>query len=90
MACPCPAWAAPSSAAVPTMALPRWPRSGCGPSWLAAQALSAYAGHLITYVKAHGTLGNLAQTDAGVAGAITQALEADGIAVRSFAPSRAA
>jgi UPF0271 protein len=42
----------------------------------AAQALSAYAGHPITYMKAHGALGNLAQTDAEVAGAITRAMKA--------------
>ena len=42
----------------------------------AAQALSAYAGHPITYVKAHGALGNLGQTDAEVAGAITRAVKA--------------
>src|SRR5919205_3050455 len=33
----------------------------------AAQALSSYAGHPITYVKAHGALGNLTQTDPEVA-----------------------
>jgi UPF0271 protein len=42
----------------------------------AAQALSRYAGHPITHVKAHGALGNLAQTDAGVAGAVTRAIKA--------------
>lgn len=40
----------------------------------AAQALSAYAGHPITYVKAHGALGNLAQTDPIVATAVTRAM----------------
>lgn len=42
----------------------------------AAQALSAYAGNPIRYVKAHGALGNLAETDAGVAGALVRAMKA--------------
>lgn len=42
----------------------------------AAQALSTYAGHPITYVKAHGALGNLTQTDADVAGAVSRAIKA--------------
>lgn len=42
----------------------------------AAQALSAYSGHPITYVKAHGALGNLAETDVGVATAIVRAIKA--------------
>jgi 5-oxoprolinase (ATP-hydrolysing) subunit A len=42
----------------------------------AAQALAAYAGHRLTYVKAHGALGNLTQTDAGVARAVTRAIRA--------------
>lgn len=42
----------------------------------AAQALAVYAGHRITYVKAHGALGNLTQTDADVAGAVTRAVKA--------------
>jgi UPF0271 protein len=42
----------------------------------AAQALSSYAGHPITYVKAHGALGNLTQTDPEVAGAVTRAIKA--------------
>jgi UPF0271 protein len=42
----------------------------------AAQALSTYAGHPITYVKCHGALGNLAQTDAAVATAVTRAVKA--------------
>ena len=42
----------------------------------AAMALSTYAGHPITYVKAHGALGNLTQTDAEVAGAVTRAIKA--------------
>jgi len=33
----------------------------------AAQALSTYAGHPITHVKAHGALGNLTQQDESVA-----------------------
>lgn len=42
----------------------------------AAQALSRYAGHPITYVKAHGALGNLTQTDEAVAKAIARAIKA--------------
>ena len=42
----------------------------------AAQALSAYAGHPIAYVKAHGALGNLAQTDGEIADAINRAVKA--------------
>ncbi len=42
----------------------------------AAQALSAYASHPITYVKAHGALGNQGQTDADVARAICRAVKA--------------
>ncbi|MES0099085.1 5-oxoprolinase subunit PxpA [Mesorhizobium sp. M0019] len=42
----------------------------------AAQALSTYAGHPIRYVKAHGALGNLTQTDRGVAEAVTRAVKA--------------
>jgi UPF0271 protein len=42
----------------------------------AAQALSAYAGHPIRYVKAHGALGNLTQTDRSVAEAVTRAVKA--------------
>ena len=42
----------------------------------AAQALSAYAGHPITYVKPHGALGNLTQTEPDVASAIGRAIKA--------------
>jgi UPF0271 protein len=42
----------------------------------AAQALSAYAGHRISYVKVHGALANLAQADADVANAICRAIKA--------------
>jgi UPF0271 protein len=42
----------------------------------AAQALATYAGHSITYVKAHGALGNLALADPAVATAITRAMKA--------------
>lgn len=42
----------------------------------AAQALAAYAGHRLTHVKAHGALGNLAQTDAEVALAVCRAIKA--------------
>lgn len=42
----------------------------------AAEALARYAGHRITYVKPHGALGNLTQTDADVATAIARAIKA--------------
>jgi 5-oxoprolinase (ATP-hydrolysing) subunit A len=42
----------------------------------AAQALAAYAGHRITYVKTHGALGNIAETDVEVADAIARAVRA--------------
>ncbi len=42
----------------------------------AAQALAAYAGHRITYVKAHGALGNLTESDEGVARAVANAVHA--------------
>ncbi|MCI3208731.1 MULTISPECIES: 5-oxoprolinase subunit PxpA [Pandoraea] len=42
----------------------------------AAQALSAYAGHPITYVKAHGAMGNLTQTEHDIATAIARAIKA--------------
>lgn len=42
----------------------------------AAQALAAYAGHRITYVKAHGALANLAAEDRAVADAIAKAVRA--------------
>ncbi|WP_245005157.1 LamB/YcsF family protein [Paraburkholderia sacchari] len=42
----------------------------------AAEALARYAGHRITYVKAHGALGNLTQTDVDVAKAIARAIKA--------------
>ena len=42
----------------------------------AAQALARYAGHRITYVKAHGALANLAAADRGVADAIARAVRA--------------
>lgn len=42
----------------------------------AALAMSTYAGHPITHVKAHGALGNLTQTDAGVAAAVCRAVKA--------------
>ncbi len=42
----------------------------------AAQALAAYAGHKITYVKAHGALNNLASEDADVARAIARGVAA--------------
>ncbi len=42
----------------------------------AAQALAAYAGHRITYVKTHGALGNIAETDREVANAVARAVRA--------------
>lgn len=42
----------------------------------AAMALSAYAGHPIRYVKAHGALGNLTQTDPEIAAAVCRAIKA--------------
>jgi UPF0271 protein len=42
----------------------------------AAQGLAAYAGHRITYVKTHGALGNISETDRSVADAIARAIKA--------------
>lgn len=42
----------------------------------AAQAVAALAGHRISYVKAHGALNNIAQTDTGIARAIAAATRA--------------
>jgi UPF0271 protein len=42
----------------------------------AAQALAVYSGHCITHVKAHGALGNIAETDRPVADAIARAVRA--------------
>ena len=42
----------------------------------AAQALASYAGHRITHVNAHGTLGNLSETDPAVADAVARAIRA--------------
>ncbi|GBD49150.1 5-oxoprolinase subunit PxpA [Methylopila sp. Yamaguchi] len=42
----------------------------------AAQALAAYAGHRITYVKAHGALANLAAAERDVADAVAKAVKA--------------
>ncbi|TXM87879.1 5-oxoprolinase subunit PxpA, partial [Methylobacterium sp. WL116] len=42
----------------------------------AAQALAAYAGHRIAYVKAHGALANLAAAERDVADAIARAVRA--------------
>lgn len=42
----------------------------------AAQALSVYAGHPISYVKAHGALGNLTQTNLEIAEAVSRAVKA--------------
>ncbi|ACI52027.1 LamB/YcsF family protein [Gluconacetobacter diazotrophicus PA1 5] len=40
----------------------------------AAQALAAYAGHRMTYVKTHGALGNLTERDPAVAEAVIEAV----------------
>jgi UPF0271 protein len=42
----------------------------------AAQALATYAGHRITYVKAHGALGNIAEDESEIAAAIARAVKA--------------
>lgn len=42
----------------------------------AAQGLAHYAGHRITYVKVHGALSNIAETEAPVAEAIVRAVKA--------------
>lgn len=42
----------------------------------AAQALATYAGHRVTYVKAHGALNNMAETDRDIALAIARAVHA--------------
>jgi UPF0271 protein len=42
----------------------------------AAQALAAYAGHRITYVKTHGALGNIAAEERSVADAVARAVRA--------------
>jgi UPF0271 protein len=42
----------------------------------AAQALANYSGHTITHVNAHGTLGNLSETEADVADAVARAIRA--------------
>ena len=42
----------------------------------AAQALATYAGHRVTYVKAHGALANLAAAERDVADAIARAVKA--------------
>lgn len=42
----------------------------------AAQALASYAGHRISYVKAHGALANIAERERSVADAIAQATRA--------------
>jgi len=42
----------------------------------AAQALASYAGHRIAHVNAHGTLGNLSETEADVADAVARAIRA--------------
>jgi 5-oxoprolinase (ATP-hydrolysing) subunit A len=42
----------------------------------AARALARYAGHDVSYVKAHGALANIAERDAGVADALARAVRA--------------
>jgi UPF0271 protein len=42
----------------------------------AAQAMAAYAGHRLAYVKTHGALGNVTETDRAVAEAVVRAVKA--------------
>lgn len=42
----------------------------------AAQALATYSGHRITYVKTHGALGNITETDRATADAVVRAVKA--------------
>jgi UPF0271 protein len=42
----------------------------------AAVALASYSGHRITHVNAHGTLGNLTETDCDIADAVARAIRA--------------
>jgi 5-oxoprolinase (ATP-hydrolysing) subunit A len=42
----------------------------------AAQALAAYAGHRIAYVKTHGALGNISEVDREIADAVARAVRA--------------
>ncbi|WP_415768994.1 LamB/YcsF family protein [Pseudomonas sp. LB3P38] len=42
----------------------------------AAQAVSTYSGHPIRYVKVHGALGNLCQSDGEIAAAVSRAIKA--------------
>lgn len=42
----------------------------------AAQAVATYAGHPIRYVKVHGALGNLCQSDREIAAAVSRAIKA--------------
>jgi len=42
----------------------------------AAQALAAYAGHRISYVKTHGALGNITEVDRSMADAVMRAVKA--------------
>src|SRR5207302_1496348 len=42
----------------------------------AAQALARYAGHRLSYVKAHGALGNMMEADASLATAVARAVKA--------------
>ena len=42
----------------------------------AAQALASYSGHTLSYVKAHGALGNMSETERDVADAIVRAIKA--------------
>ena len=42
----------------------------------AAMGMAAYTGHKLTYVKAHGALGNISETDQDVADAVVRAVKA--------------
>jgi UPF0271 protein len=56
----------------------------------AAKAMARYVGHEITFVKAHGALANLAETDAEIAGAIARAAAAIDPALCMLAIARSA
>lgn len=56
----------------------------------AAQALAAYSGHRITYVKPHGALTNLAEVDQDVATALARAVRAVDASLAILAPARCA
>jgi UPF0271 protein len=56
----------------------------------AATAMARYVGHQITFVKAHGALANLAESDAEIAGAIARAVAAIDPSLAMLAIARSA